>query len=220
MAARPPQLAEYITALKHWRLHQSSRGWSTITKEFEREDLEREQEDREKKGARFVPFVNLVAHIEESLLGTASEEVYERTIADGIAFMKLWRDMCGEDEDFDRHNLQVLESCLGRLLGDDSGGPRAILEGWELNKREDCRVMALLGMERRNLRVTRMDADGNEIGSRALEEFTYDAWADRESRNRVALDRLDELIAPDLSVAGDTNPPLELCEIYESRYST
>lgn len=205
----PPQLAEYITGLKHWRLHQSSRGWSKITKEFEREDLEAEQELRDKMGARFVPFVNLVAQIEESLLGVATDEVYEQTIQDGLAFMKLWHAMAEEDPDFDRHNLSVLEGCLGRLLGAQDP-PRAILEGWQLNKREDFRVLALMGMERRNMRVTRMDADGNEIGNRALAEFHYDVQADRESRNRVSLDRLDEMLRPDLD-APDLCPPLELC---------
>jgi hypothetical protein len=211
----PAVMAEYITGIKHWRLHQSARGWSKIAKEFEREDLEAEQEARDKQGARFIPFVNLVVSIEESISGTATTEVKEQTIRDGIEFMKLWRTACADDDDFDRHNLSVLEDCLGRLLGAD-GPARWIFDGWKLSKRDERRVLDKLGLMRGG-----RERDENGLLQRAghalvwaSSEDANDWRADRAARKQAELERLDYLLEP-VCVGGDDDdlPPWDLTRV-------
>ncbi len=65
----PDEVAEYLRAIKSWRLHQSSRAWSKAERAAETDDLERAVADFERDGGTVVSWGWLVAGARETIAG-------------------------------------------------------------------------------------------------------------------------------------------------------
>lgn len=83
------EVVEYLRAVRGWRLHQSSRGWSSAEAAAEIEDLERVKREVEGEGGRIVQWEWLVAVAEQTAAGKGKLADRPGLIEVGGAFVDL-----------------------------------------------------------------------------------------------------------------------------------